>query len=180
MFICSTKFLHQRMKQMFQHGGHKVHYFQVPWHFTLQIERHSSPWFLMSEVMMMMLTDVSAVTNDVRVVWATLTDWLWHSDGPMVGSKLSRAGLSRARRPEPESSWTGSGVAGHGAWPGWAGRAGIDKSKTLITTGYSASPVNMGLIWGSAGPTMGRPLLVLLGHHKQRHVQSQKLTLVMS
>lgn len=28
---------------------------------------------LMSEVMMMM-TDVSAVTNDVRVVWATLTD----------------------------------------------------------------------------------------------------------
>ena len=50
-------------------------------------------------------------------------------------------------RPEPESSWTGSSVSGHSQEAGEQ-RGEIDKSKTLITTGYSASPVNMGLIWG--------------------------------
>ena len=74
-----------------------------------------------------LVTGDSAVTNDVRVVWATLTDWLWHSDGPMVGSKLSRAGLSLRWGRSRSLPWTGSSVSGHGAWPGWGGERARDR-----------------------------------------------------
>ena len=127
-------------------------------------------------VIMMRASGVSAVTNDVRVVWVTLTDWLtlWWSDGWLQtepGRPLTPL------RPEPESSVNRlRRVGSRCAQAGRREERGIDKSKTLITTGYSASPVNMGLIWGCR-PTMGRPLLVLSGHHKQRHVQSRKMPL---
>ena len=86
-----------------------------------------------------------------------LSGWLWptdsDSDGPMVGSKLSRAASHSAE--------AGAGVFVNrlqrvgSRCRGWERSEEIDKSKTLITTGYSASPVNMGLIWGHDGPSVG-------------------------
>lgn len=136
----------------------------------LQYYWHSIPRFLMSgwwwwqllvSLRWPMMSELSGR------LWPTDSD----SDGPMVGSKLSRAASHSAE--------AGAGVFVNrlrrvgSRCRGWERSEEIDKSKTLITTGYSASPVNMGLMWGAVGP-----LLVLLGHRKQRHVQRKKKSIV--
>ena len=118
----------------------------------LQYYWHSIPGFLMSGWWWWQLS--------VSLRWPMMSELsgrLWptdsDSDGPMVGSKLSRAASHSAE--------AGAGVFVNrlrrvgSRCRGWERSEEIDKSKTLITTGYSASPVNMGLIWGRHGPSIG-------------------------
>ena len=139
------------MKQMFQHGGHTIcpksspimHLIQALTFDSLidiqslgswcQGDDDDSYWCLCTDQWCpSCLSDSDRLTLTLMVRWLA-PNW--------AGPPLTPL------RPEPESSWTGSSVSGHSQEAGEQ-RGEIDKSKTLITTGYSASPVNMGLIWG--------------------------------
>lgn len=85
-------------------------------------------------------------------LWPTDSDTLmvrWLAPnwaGP--ASHSAEAGAGVFREPAPPGRVTVRGQAGAER------ERGIDKSKTLITTGYSASPVNMGLIWAGPRPPL--------------------------